>query len=185
MAYYTIRGIVGRGLPVLLITSIIGIATGQMLNLRFDSLTSIPVLLMMIPAQIKIGGDTGSMLGARLSSAFHMGLGSQVHKNPVIRNSVIAALIVGIAASIALSVIIWLVSAWMNMGMGLSTLFQISMIATLLELIVVLSATIVIAIVSHKYGIDPDDTVIPLIATIGDLAGVFGIFTALSILGII
>ncbi|MGP8337470.1 MAG: magnesium transporter [Methanosarcinaceae archaeon] len=185
MAYYTIKGIVGRGLPVLLITCTIGIATGQMLNLKIDSLLSVPVLLIMIPALIKIGGDTGSMLGARLSSAFHMGLGSQLHKNPVIRNNVIAALIVGITASIALSVIIWLVSIWMDIGIGFSTLLQISIIATSLELVVVFSATIIIAIVSHRYGIDPDDTVIPLIATIGDLVGVLGIFTALSILGII
>ncbi|HJH31556.1 MAG TPA: divalent cation transporter [Methanosarcinaceae archaeon] len=170
---------------MLLITCILGIATGQMLNSRIDSLISTPILLIMIPALIKIGGDTGSMLGARLSSAFHMGLESQIHKNPVIRNSVIAALIIGFTASIALSVIVWLVSAWMNMEMRLSTLLQISLIATSLELFVVFSATIIIAIVSHKYGLDPDDTVIPLIATIGDLVGVLGIFTAISILGII
>ncbi|MDO9518233.1 MAG: magnesium transporter [Methanosarcinaceae archaeon] len=185
MTYYTVKGIVGRGLPVLLITCVIGIAAGQILNSRVDSLISMPVLLIMIPALIKIGGDTGSMLGARLSSAFHMGLGSHIHKNPVIRNSVIAAIIVGMTASIALSVIVWLVSVWMNLGMGFITLLQISLITTSLELLIVFSATIIIAVVSHRYGLDPDDTVIPLIATIGDLVGVLGIFTALYLLGII
>ncbi|MBW6470940.1 MAG: magnesium transporter [Methanosarcinaceae archaeon] len=185
MTYYTVRGIVGRGLPVLLITCVIGIAAGQILNLRVDSLISMPVLLIMIPALIKIGGDTGSMLGARLSSAFHMGLGSHIHKNPVIRNSVIAAIIVGITASIALSMIMWFVSTWMNLGMGFVTLLQISLITTSLELFIVFSATIVIAVTSHRYGLDPDDTVIPLIATIGDLVGVLGIFIALYVLGII
>ena len=185
MTYYTVRGIVGRSLPVLLITCVIGIAAGQMLNSKIDSLISIPVLLIMIPALIKIGGDTGSMLGARLSSAFHMGLGSHIHKNPVIRNNVIAAIIVGITASVALSIIVWLVSAWMDLGMGFITLLQISLIATSLELFVVFSATIAIAVASHRYGMDPDDTVIPLIASIGDLVGVLGIFTALYVLGII
>ena len=185
MTYYTVRGIVGRSLPVLLITCVIGIAAGQMLNSKIDSLISIPVLLIMIPALIKIGGDTGSMLGARMSSAFHMGLGSHIHKNPVIRNNVLAAIIVGITASIALSMIVWLVSAWMDLGMGFITLLQISLIATSLELFVVFSATIAIAVASHRYGMDPDDTVIPLIASIGDLVGVLGIFTALYILGII
>ena len=185
MTYYTVRGIVGRSLPVLLITCVIGIAAGQLLNSRVDSLISMPVLLIMIPALIKIGGDTGSMLGARMSSAFHMGLGSHIHKNPVIRNSVLAAIIVGITASVALSIIVWIVSVWMNLGMGFGTLLQICLIATSLELFVVFSATIAIAVTSHRYGLDPDDTVIPLIATIGDLVGVFGIFTALYILGII
>jgi mgtE-like transporter len=185
MSYYTVRGIVNRSLPVLFFTSLIGIAAGQMLNSKIDALISIPVLLILIPALIKIGGDTGSMLGARLSSAFHMGLGSHIHRNPVVRNSVLAALIVGITACVLLSGIVWLLSTLMNIGIGFMPLFKISMIAGSLELLVVLSATIGIAFVSHRYGIDPDDTVIPLIATLGDLVGVVGIFAALHILQMI
>ena len=42
-----------------------------------------------------------------------------------------------------------------------------------------------IAFASHRFGIDPDDTVIPLIASLGDLVGVMGIFVALHLLEII
>lgn len=185
MSYYTIRGIVGRGFPILVTTSLIGLITGQILNYRLDHLISMPIILLLIPSLIKIGGDTGSMLGARLSSALHMGLGGHITKNPVVRNSLLAALIVGLTASAVLSVIVWLTGHLLGIGIGLFTLFKICMIAGCIELIVVLSTTVLISFMSHRFRLDPDDTVIPIIATIGDLVGVTGILVTLRMLNML
>jgi mgtE-like transporter len=184
-SYYTVRGIVQRGIPVLSITCVMGIMVGQILNTRENSLLSMPAILILIPSLIKIGGDTGSMLGARLSSAFHMGLGDRIYRNPVVHNSVIAALIVGFVSSISVSVLVFLASKFMGFGMPFITLLEISLIAVIIELSVVYSATVGIAFASHRFGIDPDDTVIPLIASLGDLVGVTGIFIALHLLNIL
>ena len=144
-----------------------------------------PAILILIPALIKIGGDTGSILGARLSSAFHMGLGDRIFRNPVVHNSVIAASIVGFVSSISVSVLVYFASKFMGFGMPFMTLLKISLIAVVIELIVVYSATVAIAFASHRFGIDPDDTVIPIIASLGDLVGVMGIFIALHFLEIL
>jgi mgtE-like transporter len=185
MSYYTVRGIITRGFPILLVTSIIGIFSGQILNLEIGNLVSMPIILVLIPALIKIGGDTGSMLGARLSSSFHMGLGSHLHRNPVVRNSVIAALIVGLSACTFVGIIVWILGTALGMGMPFTKLMALCLIAGTFELIVVFSATIFIAFASHRFGVDPDDTVIPLIATLGDLVGVTGIFVTMYMLNII
>ncbi|WP_292470489.1 magnesium transporter [Methanolobus sp.] len=185
MSYYTIRGIVGRGFPILLITSVIAIFAGQILNIELHKLVSMPIILVLIPALIKIGGDTGSMLGARLSSSFHMGLGNHLHRSPVVRNSVLAALIVGICACIFVGIMVWMTGAVLGIGMPFITLMALCLIAGSFELIAVFSATIVIAFASHRFGIDPDDTVIPLIATLGDFIGVSGIFMTMHILNLI
>ncbi|AKB17943.1 MULTISPECIES: magnesium transporter [unclassified Methanosarcina] len=184
-SYYTVSGIIQRGLPVLSITCVIGIIVGQILNTRENSLLSMPAILILIPSLIKIGGDTGSMLGARLSSAFHMGLGDRIYRNPVVHNSVTAAAIVGFVSSISVSVLVFIASKFMGFGMSFLTLLEISLIAVVIELTVVYSATIVIAFASHRFGIDPDDTVIPIIASLGDLVGVMGIFIALHLLEIL
>jgi mgtE-like transporter len=184
-SYYTVDGIVRRGLPVLSFTCVIGIIVGQILNSKESSLISMPAILILIPALIKIGGDTGSMLGARLSSAFHMGLGTHIRRNPVVYNSLIAVAIVGLVSSFSVSVLVWLASNLMGFGMPYLTLLEISLIAVSIELVVVYSATIGIAFASHRFGIDPDDTVIPLIATLGDLVGVTGIFVALKMLNLV
>jgi mgtE-like transporter len=162
-----------------------GIIVGQILNTRENSLLSMPAILILIPSLIKIGGDTGSMLGARLSSAFHMGLGDRIYRNPVVHNSVIAAAIVGFVSSISVSVLVFFASKFMGFGMPFLTLLEISLIAVVIELTVVYSATIAIAFASHRFGIDPDDTVIPIIASLGDLVGVMGIFIALHLLEIL
>jgi Permease, similar to cation transporters len=185
MSYYTVRGIVGRGFPILLVTSIIGIFAGQILNFEIDKLVSMPIILVLIPSLIKIGGDTGSMLGARLSSSFHMGLGSHLHRNPVVRNSVLAALIVGLCACIFVGIMVWITGEALGIGMPFVTLMALCLIAGSFELLAVFSATITIAFASHRFGVDPDDTVIPLIATLGDLIGVSGIFITMHILNLI
>ncbi len=186
MSYYTIRGIISRGLPILFFTSLIGLISGQMLNARLDNLIAMPTILLLIPALIKIGGDTGSMLGARLSSAFHMGLGTKrLYKNPVVRNSVLAAITVGVSASLFLSLIIWVVCWLVREPLEYMLLLKICTISGFIELIVVFSATVIIASTSHRFGIDPDDTVIPIIATIGDLVGIMAILTTLHLLSII
>jgi mgtE-like transporter len=184
-SYYTVEGIIRRGLPVLTITCVMGIIVGQILNTRENSLLSMPAILILIPSLVKIGGDTGSMLGARLSSAFHMGLGDRISRNPVVHNSVIAAAIVGSVSSIFVSMLVFLASKLMGFGMPFITLLGISLIAVGIELSVVYSATVAIAFASHRFGMDPDDTVIPLIASLGDLVGVIGIFVALHLLNIL
>jgi mgtE-like transporter len=184
-SYYTVNGIIQRGLPVLTVTCVMGIIVGQILNTRENSLLSMPAILILIPSLVKIGGDTGSMLGARLSSAFHMGLGDRITRNPVVHNSVIAASIVGLVSSVSVSVLVFIASKLMGFGMPFITLLGISLIAVVIELFVVYSATVGIAFASHRFGMDPDDTVIPLIASLGDLVGVMGIFVALHLLHIL
>lgn len=186
MSYYTIRNIVQRGLPILLLTSLLGLTAGQMMNSQLDNLVAIPTILLLIPALIKIGGDTGSMLGARLSSAFHMGIGTtRIHKNPVVKNSMIAALIVGMTASVVLSIIAWIICSFGGSQFSFLTLFTLCTISSMLELAAVFSATIAIAFASHRFGIDPDDTVIPIIATLGDIVGITAIFATLHLMQII
>lgn len=185
MTYYTIGGIVGRSFPIILFTSIIGIFTGQILNVQIDSLVSMPIILILIPALIKIGGDTGSMLGARLSSALHMGLGGNIYRNPVVRNSVLSAFIVGMCAFTFLGIVVWITGTVLEMEMAFTTLMALCLIAGTFELLAVYSATLAIAFASHRFGVDPDDTVIPVIATLGDFIGVIGIFFTMHLLNII
>jgi mgtE-like transporter len=185
MTYYTVKGIVARGFPILVTTSLVGLITGQILNYRLDQLVSMPIILLLIPSLIKIGGDTGSMLGARISSALHMGFGGHITKDPVVRNSVLAALIVGLSASAVLSILIWITGHLLGIGIGFFILFQICMMAGSIELISVFSTTVLISFMSHRFGLDPDDTVIPIIATLGDLVGVAGIFVTLRMMNML
>ncbi|MCS3924162.1 magnesium transporter [Methanosalsum natronophilum] len=182
MTYYTVTGIIRSSTPVLLLAAIAGLLAGQMLNSEIERIITMPSLLILIPALIKIGGDTGSILAARLASAFHLGLESRIFRNPVMSNSLIGVTIVAMTALFSLSVIVWVVSFLLGHSVSFLVLLQICYIAGIIEIVIVFFFTITISSASHKYGLDPDDTVIPLIATLGDIVGVAGIIFALNIL---
>jgi mgtE-like transporter len=177
MAYYTVTGIMRRGLPVLLVAAIISITAGQLLHAGQDMLLDFPVLLILIPPLIKVGGDTGSILGARLSSAFHLGLAEPVG-GVVVRNNIMACLMIGCVSCVVLSVAVWAAAILLNIDVAYGLLLKITVIAGCIEMVVVFAATIGIAFVAHRHGLDPDDVVIPLITAIGDIVGIVAVFVA-------
>jgi mgtE-like transporter len=175
MAFYNVNKIVKDSLPVLFPLAIISIFSGQMLNAKATVLiTEFPFLLILIPPLIKVGGDTGSILGARLSSALHVGLLNR----SVVRNSMLASFIVGTAACLLLGMIICIISVRMN-GVGFGTLIGICMIAGILQTTIMLGMSTGVAFLSHRIGMDPDDTIIPIITTSADFIGIACILLAL------
>jgi mgtE-like transporter len=182
MAYYTVTGIVKRGIPVLLIAAIIGTMAGQMLQARQEMLVDFSVLLILIPPLIKIGGDTGSILGARLSSALHLGLVDSIG-GLVVRNSVLACLLIGCAACLMLSVVVWMAAIALHIEVVYGALLKITLVAGSIDIAVVFTATICIAFLAHRYGLDPDDVVIPITTSIGDIVGIMSVFVAIRLVG--
>ena len=182
MAYYTVTGIVKRGIPVLLVAAIIGTTAGQMLQARQEMLVDFSVLLILIPPLIKIGGDTGSILGARLSSAFHLGLVDSIG-SVVVRNSVLACLLIGYAACLMLSVVVWMAAIALHIEVVYGALLKITLVAGSIDIAVVFAATICIAFLAHRYGLDPDDVVIPITTSIGDIVGIMSVFVAIRLVG--
>ena len=63
-----------------------------------------------------------------------MGLGDRIYRNPVVHNSVIAAAIVGFVSSISVSVLVFLASHFMGIGMPFLTLLEISLIAVVIRI---------------------------------------------------
>ncbi|MDY6931951.1 MAG: magnesium transporter [Halobacteriota archaeon] len=189
MAFYSVIEIVKNSIPILIITAIISIASGQMLNYNGEMLmSSFPVFLIMIPPLIKVGGDTGSILGARLSSALHIGLiDSSLKRSPVIENNIIASFIIGITTCILLGIVVWIIQITLsiNSNIGPLAIVAISTIAGAIQMLIMFTTTILIALFSHKFGMDPDDTVIPIITTSGDFFGIICIFLVINLVGLV
>ncbi len=61
------------------------------------------------------------------------------------------------------------------------TLLKVTLIAGGIDLIVVFAATIGMASLAHRYGLDPDDVVIPIITSVGDIVGIASVFVAASV----
>ncbi len=62
-----------QSLPVLTGAVVIGVLSGQVLAAFQDRLLAVPILLALVPAVNGIGGNVGSILGARVASGLHFG----------------------------------------------------------------------------------------------------------------
>ncbi|MDR0768209.1 MAG: magnesium transporter [Methanosarcinales archaeon] len=184
MTYYTVKGLVKGGLPILIVTCFMAIIVGLLLGYQEETLIEYPTLLILIPVLLKIGGDTGSMLGARLTSAFHIGLSQKILNNPVVRNSVIAAIIVALVASIFVSIVVYLINLVLGYGTSIGLIFGICFIVLILNILIVYTIAVGFSALSQKIGLDPDDVVIPIVASMGDLVGVIGIMISIIIFGL-
>jgi len=184
MSYYTINGLVKGGLPILIVTCFMAIVVGLLLSYQEDILIEYPTLLILMPVLLKIGGDTGSMLGSRLSSAFHLGLSRRILNNPVVKNSVLAAIIVALISSAFVSVVVYFINFAFDYNTSALVIFGTSFIVVLLDIFIVYTTAIGFSALSHKVGLDPDDVVIPVVASMGDLVGVIGIMISILIFGL-
>jgi mgtE-like transporter len=184
MSYYTVKGLVRGGLPILIVSCFMAIVVGLLLGYQESILIEYPTLLILMPVLLKIGGDTGSMLSSRLSSAFHLGLGQKIFSNPVVKNSVVAAIIVAVASSLFVSVIVYFINLALGYGTSAALIFGVSLIVVLLDITIVYTVSVGLSALSHRIGLDPDDVVIPIVASLGDLVGVIGIMIAVIVFGL-
>lgn len=187
MSSYKVKKLIIRALPVLIFTCIISVISGQLLGYEEDILKKWPLFLVLIPSLLKIGGDTGCMMGARLSSALHFGISKNIRNNPVVINNFIATLIIGFISFLFVSFIVYFFSFFFKLKntVPLRYILFCSFCVYFLDIIFVYITTIILSFLCNKYGIDPDDTVIPLIASLGDLAGVAGIMISILFIGIL
>jgi len=70
---YSWKNIVKHSLPLLTVCIFIEIFAGQILQGKQEMLVLFPVFLISIPVINGVGGNIGSVLGARLASGLHVG----------------------------------------------------------------------------------------------------------------
>lgn len=186
MTTYSVRRIVFESYPVLLACAIIGLFAGYMLNAQIEKIKGAPIILLMIPPINGIGGNIGSILGARLASALHMGTAEPKFKGQKVLSGNISASVfmsVGIFSFVSLS--IFAIAYMLGMVFVSSIRFMLTfLIASMMLVPVIVFATIASAFISFTKGFDPDNVVIPIVTSIVDLLGVTCLLIAVKIVGV-
>ncbi|MDI6642556.1 MAG: magnesium transporter [Candidatus Hodarchaeaceae archaeon] len=186
MAVYNIKHIILESYPVLTACIIIALAAGSLLKSSIVEISEVPLILMMIPPINGMGGNIGSILGARLTSALHMGtLEPKLRGQRVLRGNLAATALISIAiySLIGAAFIVIALSSGMplasSLSLGLAFFIAGMALSTALMFI-----TIASAFVSFKGGLDPDNMVIPIVTAVGDVLGVTCLLLAIKIVGV-
>ena len=179
--------ILKQSTPVLLLCSFLGGAAGGILNSAVETLLTNPSLLTLLPLFSGESGSLISILGARLSSGLHSGLvepfkkpkGEAVHNFAIcfILAIVVFPLIGFLAegSSYALGVV----------GVGFDKIIEISTLAGLILVTVMVIVVYYVSITSYNRNLDPDNIVIPISTSITDsISSLILISVSLLLLGV-
>jgi len=170
VAVYRLGRIVLESYPVLVLCVLIGLIAGLTLEKSLERIEG-TMVIVMIPLLNGIGGNLGSILGARLASALHLGVVSPELRGRVLRENVRTSALLGLAIFSFIGVAIFL----MALGRGISMFAALKnaavfMLASLMLLPVIISSTVILAFASFRKGLDPDNIVIPVMTSIIDVA---------------
>ena len=172
-------------LPVLLGALVIGVLAGQILGYYQDRLLAIPVLLALVPAVNGIGGNVGSVLGARVASGLRFG-GLWSNGAVGFRRDVVASIILALISFTFLGAFAFIAAPLMGVAvpvtfldLALTTLLAgVALIAVMLVLVVI------VGMLAHRFGWDPDTLVVPVLTTAGDTLGIVFLLLAGEVVGI-
>lgn len=176
------KSITLESLPVLGGAVVIGVLAGQVLVTFQDRLLALPILLSLIPAINGVGGNVGSLLGSRVASGLHLG-GLWSNGGVGFRRDLTASFLLAIVSFSYLGAFAYVVSPLLGVETPVTWL-QLTMMTSLAGLGLILSMmmlTIVVGMLSHRFGWDPDNLVVPVLTTAGDTLGILFLLLAAEV----
>ena len=181
-----LRRILFESIPMLLVCGILCTFAGITLDMELENL--ITAILVLIPPFLGACNALGGILSARLSSMLHIGtlIPKQFPDKLVAANFTVIYLL-----SVAVFSFVGLITYFATAPTGtvfpgaleqLAKMLAIALLGGVLCTTFLNFASYYIAILSFKFGLDPDNDTIPLITSLTDVVGVLCLLFAMQII---
>jgi mgtE-like transporter len=182
-----VRRVILEMTAVILLTPILDILSGVLQEHRLTELTAVPVLLILIPPFVSQAGALGGIFSSRTSSKLQIGVitprglpeipaivdGTIVFALGVVVFSLIGAIAIGLAALTG--------QAPASPGRVAASTLVAGLIATPITIVL----SYYLAIVTYRFGLDPDNQTVPIITSVMDLLGVACVLFVMSVSGVL
>lgn len=178
-----------ESLPILVVSLAGGIFAGSVLG--SEGMTSgferFPGMLLLLPAFLATRGNVYGALGARISSGLHQGMiDPTFSRDRRLVNAIAASYINGISVSVLIAVLSWgILQALGRESARLVELVSIMLFSGVLTSTTLIFGMLTLVFASYEYGLDPDNLIGPIVTTLGDFFGVFFLFIALTVAGVL
>ncbi|GAA0544131.1 magnesium transporter [Halorubrum ejinorense] len=178
---WAIRRIVGTMIPLLAALSVLQLVSGTVLETYEAVLLRYPALLVLVPVQIGTAGNLASITCSRLTTQLYLGTYELSPSNPALRAN--AGAVFGLAATVfgAVGVAAWGIGLALGGSLALGRVLLISLVSGLCLAVLVVVASVAAVEVSYRVGLNPDDTTIPVVTNLCDVAGVLILFAVVSV----
>jgi mgtE-like transporter len=181
-----VRRIFGEMAAVIILTPILDILAGALLQARSADLLASPAVLLMVPPFVSQAGALGGILSSRVGSKLQIGV-VRPRGWPEPPALLDAALVAG--AGIMVFALIG------GVGFGLAALTDLhhpgigvmiggTLLAGVMTLPVMIGVSYELAVLTTRFRLDPDDHGVPIITSVMDLVGVTVFLLTMTLLGV-
>lgn len=186
------RRVLVEMVAVLALTPLLDIFAGALLQARLPTLGLVPAFLILIPPFVSQAGALGGILSSRLTSKLQVGLISPRGRPepPAILDGAIVLgfglvvfTVIGAVAA-ALERLTGLADRAGVLHPGAGTIVAGAVLAGVVVLPILLLAGYYTAVVTTRFGLDPDNHGVPTITSLLDLVGIAAVLFAMGVLGV-
>ncbi|UCD06153.1 MAG: magnesium transporter [candidate division WOR-3 bacterium] len=169
---YKLLSILKQSIPILFVCTMLGVLAGIYLHWQYEKFYLVPGLLILIPQIIAKAGSIGGIFGARFSSGLHLGYVKPYRMNDYMIKNFIGA----VALALVISPLVTLITKFGADLFGIPIvpimpLFFINLFAILAITLIVFFLDFFTASLSYKIRVDPSNSVIPFVTSLGDIVG--------------
>jgi mgtE-like transporter len=185
------RRILVEMIGVIALVPLLDIFAGALLEANRTSLELVPAVLILIPPFVSQAGALGGILSSRLTSKLQLGVitprgrpepPALVDGGIVVVFGLVVFALIGVVAA-GLEQVTGLADRAGVLHPGVAAIVGGTMLAGVIVLPITLLAGYYIAIVTTRFGLDPDNQGVPIITSLMDLAGVAAVLFAMGVSG--
>jgi mgtE-like transporter len=178
---WSIPRIVRTMIPLLAALSVLQLVSGTVLQTYEETLVRNPALLVLVPVQIGTAGNLASITCSRLTTQLYLGTYELDPSNPDLRANVGAVFALAGTVFGAVGVAAWGIGVALGGTLGLGRVLLVSLVSGMLLAVLVVVASVTAVELSYRIGLNPDDTTIPVVTNLCDVAGVLILFAVVSV----
>jgi mgtE-like transporter len=171
---------------VILLTPLLDILAGTAVASKLDRFIALPGLLVIVPPLVSNAGALGGILSSRISSKIHLGIVSPrglpetlawLDASLVLVSGLFAFTLTG-----TLAFAFCVVANKAHPG----PMFMIggTLLAGMISTMVTIAISYYVAVLSTRFGLDPDNHAVPIITSVMDLVGVLTFLAVLAVWGV-
>lgn len=180
---WSVQSITRALLPILLVLTVLELVGGLTLGAFEATLLQYPTLLVLVPVMIGTAGNLGSILSARMSTAFHLGMLSFEPTDERLLGNTITTVLLAVSVFPLVGMGGWVILALtgdprLSAAMVVAVAFTSGLVLAVLAIIV----TVVATYAAYRLELDPDDVVIPAVTNVCDVLGVLVLFAVVQVL---
>ncbi|KAB1187024.1 MULTISPECIES: magnesium transporter [Haloferax] len=181
---WTVRAISRAMLPVLLVLTLVELGSGLVLGSFEAQLLRFPSLLVLVPVTIGTAGNLGSILAARLSTSFHLGTLTFSPTDDELAGNALATVVLAITVFPIIGTGAWFATLVVtgDPALAISSVVLIALTSGIVLAVLAVLVTFTATYIAYRFGLDPDDVVIPVVTNVCDVLGVVVLFAVAQLL---